>query len=286
MYGRIAIGILVVAALATAQGKPTIAEQLRGGKANDQLRSDLGLRGTAGPGYIQQDFFKTLRAALKDKFGDKRGEELYQHLLSHNVSAQEVMDLMNGRRLTESKLKRLFGATDAELDRLRMCIEEALRAKDRKIFFGILMQVMIQTGNNDETTLQKAGSAVGAMSEADLQKLARGAVSTGTIGEAFGIKDKGSCKQMQDALLAMRESPLVNHPMCESLGMAKPGGCKPEGFAEPAEGMPGCGDEFKDGMAGGLPFDTKLPPLPYAGENMGFGCKGGATAESAPESSG
>jgi hypothetical protein len=39
--------------------------------------------------------------------------------------------------------------------------------------------------------------------------------------------------------------------------------------------MPGCGGEFKDGKAGGLPFDQELPPLPFAGENMGFcGCEG------------
>lgn len=283
MYGRITIGLLLAAAMASAQAaqatKPTIAEQLRGGTSNQQLRSDLASRGTAGAGYVQQDFFKTLLEALKRHFNEKRAGELYQHLMGVNVDLQDVKDLMNGKRLTESKLIKLFGATRDELDRLRLAIEEALNAKNRKLFFGILLQTMADSGTTDNTVLKQTGGAVDSMSQANFEKLLRGTVSTATISDAFGLSDKGSCKQMQDALNAMRDSPLVNHPMCESMGMANRQGFKPEGFAKPAEGMPGCGGEFADGKAGGVPLDPELPPLPFAGENMGFGgCHEGGDA--------
>jgi hypothetical protein len=32
--------------------------------------------------------------------------------------------------------------------------------------------------------------------------------------------------------------------------------------------MPGFGNEYEDGKAGGLPFDRDLPPVPYYGKNL------------------
>lgn len=270
MYGRIAIVILFAAGFAAAQNKPTIAEQLRGGTANQEVRDELGLKGTAGPGYIQQGFLDTLQKTLEEKFGKERGDELAQDLKDEKLSPQEVMNLLNGK-MTGGQLSNACNATKGEGERLEAAVEEAVGDKDKKCFFGILVIIVVcDSKTEDEDFLKQMCKGMEGMDQGSADRLMRGDVSTGAIEDCFGFSDKDMCKQMQEALNKLRSSPLANHPMCESMGIGKKGKFNPEDFAKPAEGMPGCGDEFAGGEAGGLPFDCKLPPLPFAGENMGF----------------
>lgn len=284
MYGRIAIGILFAAGLAAAQGKPTIAEQLRGGTANQQLRDELGLKGNAGPGYVQQGFLDTLEGLLKEKFGEKRAAELMQNLRDENMTPQEVMDLLNGK-MTESQLGNICKAKKGEAEKIEEAVDEAVDEKNKKCLFGILIVIVVcDCKCEDEDFLKQMMKGMEGMDQAGAERLMRGDVSTGAMEECFGFTDKDMCKQMQDALNQLGSSPLANHPMCESMGMGQKGKFKPEDFPKPAEGMPGCGGEFADGEAGGLPFDGKLPPLPFAGENMGFcGGEGGGEESGAAE---
>jgi hypothetical protein len=273
MCGRIATLVLVAAGFAGAQGKPTIAEQLRGGTANQQIRDGLCLKGSAGAGYVQQGFLDTLKESLGERVGEKRAAELMGNLKQENLTPQEVLYLMNGK-MTESQLAGICQARKSEADQLEEAVEEAVDEKDRKCFFGILVVVVVCDRKcEDGDFLKHMLKGMEQMDQAGVKRLMRGDVSTGTIGETFGFDDKAMCKAMQDALNQLRSSPFVNHPMCESMGLGEKGKFNPEDFPKPAEGMPGCGGEFKDGEAGGLPFDMKLPPMPFAGENMGFpGC--------------
>ena len=271
MYGRLGIGILLAAGLSAAQ-KPTIGEHLRGGTAGQQLRDELGLQGSAGPGYIQKEFLKSLQKSLGQKLGAKRASELTKNLKGQNLKPQEVMNLLNGK-IGGSQLGNMCGAKKSESEEVEAAVEEAVKEKDRKCFFGILIIVLVcECKCEDGDFLKQACKGMEKMEGADADRLMRGDVSSDAIQHAFGFGDKAMCKEMQEALNKTRSSPLANHPMCESMGMGQKGKFKPEDFPKPEEGMPGCGGEFADGEAGGLPFDGSLPPLPYAGENMGMSC--------------
>jgi hypothetical protein len=182
------------------------------------------------------------------------------------------MKLLNGK-MTESQLGNICDAKKGETERLEEAVEEAVDDKNRKCFFGILIIIVVcDCKCEDGDFLKQMIKGMEAMDGDAADRLLRGDVSKDAIGECFGMTDKEMCKQMQEALNKLRSSPLLNHPMCESMGMGKPGQFNPEDFPELGEGMPGCGGEFKDGEAGGLPFDAELPPLPFAGENMGLCC--------------
>lgn len=110
------------------------------------------------------------------------------------------------------------------------------------------------------------------------------AVSAVALGQGAGGAQKGKAAQaateaarknllggagyvQKDFLKMLLSSPMLCHPMCESLGMAGDRKFDPKKCPAPEEGMPGSGEEFAGGEAGGLPFDPGMPPCPFAGEN-------------------
>jgi len=272
MYRRLALALCVLGGLAWAQAQPTIAEQLRGSTGSQTIAQQLRQAGTAGPGYMQQDFLNGLGGGLKDQFGDVRGTEMFKTLQGQKLGSDELLKLMNGQTTT-SDLGTLFGATRGELDGVREAVDGAVDGKNQKMFFGILIVVIvIDCGKTNEDFLKQACEGMEGMDPESFQKLMRGDVSTSTIQEGFGFGSKAMCKEMQECLNAMRKSPFVNHPMAQSMGMGTPGQFNPADFPALGEGMPGFGGDFAGGMAGGMPFDMKMPPLPFAGENMGMCC--------------
>ena len=281
MYRRLALALCVLGGLAWAQAKPTIAEQLRGSSGSQTIAQQLRQGGTAGPGYMQQDFLNGLGGSLQEQFGDRRGQQMLQTLQGQGLSSDDMLKLMNGQATT-SQLGTMFGAGRGELDGVRSALDAAVGRKNQKMFFGILIViVVIDCEKTDGEFLKQMCNGMEAMDPAVFEKLMRGDVSTSTIQQGFGFADKSMCKEMQDCLNAMRESPLVNHPMAQSMGMGDQSRFDKAEFPKAGEGMPGYDTHFAGGMAGGMPFDTGMPPMPFAGANMGLCCCGGGAAPGA-----
>jgi len=272
MYRRLALALCVLGGLAWAQASPTIAEQLRGSTGSQTIAQQLRQGGTAGQGYMQQDFLQSLGGGLQNQFGETRGLEMLQTLQGQRLKSADTLKLMNGQSTT-SERGNWFGASRSELDGVKEAVSGAVEQKNQKVFFGILIVVIvIDCENSDADFLKQTCDGIEGMDPEIFQKLMRGDVSTSTIQEGFGFSDKAMSKEMQQSLNAMRESPLVNHPMAQSLGWGDESMYKASDFQGLSEGMPGFGGEFAGGMAGGMPFDTSMPPLPFAGQNMGMCC--------------
>lgn len=265
---RIATAALLAGGVAFAQGagsgstKKTIAEELRSSA-------------TAGPGFIQSEFVSDLSTGLSARFGEERSKEMLDRLGQSGLDSQGVCNLMNGQTTT-SGLQDLLGARRSELPGVEEALGEAVDGKNKKMFFGIMIFVMVVEFDVDADAefCRQAFGAQGEMSKESFTKLTRGNVSTNTIGDAFGFQDKSDCKFMQEIMNAMMSSMFMQHPMCASLGM---GGGQPlseeqmQQFPQLGEGMPGFpapGSGLENGTAGGLPFDKEMPPCPFAGGNL------------------
>jgi len=240
--------------------KPTLAQQM-----HEQLKK----QGFAGPGYVQQGFLDDLKNGLVGQFGETKGSRLFGNLTGHSLTGNEMTNLLNGD-LTKGQLGDWFGAGRGETDGCQAALDGAVDKKNRCMFFGILVIVLVMDMDVDPTSdfcQQVAGSRDQAPDE-DLKKLRRGARSKGAIENCFGFKNKRDLDFMEDALKQMASSPCCDHPLAKSLGMASGKKCDPSQFPPLEEGMPGCGGDFAGGAAGGMPF-PECPPCPFLGENVG-----------------
>jgi hypothetical protein len=255
--------VLLAGGAAFAQGagggtKKTIAEQLRDS-------------GTAGPGYIQEEFLGGLKGGLKEQFGEERSNEMWEKFQGEDLDEKEILGLMNGET-TKSGLQDMFGAERGELGGLLDAIKEMVGEKEKSIFFGIVIIVMIVDFDVDPSSdfFKQVVNSKDEMSDKDFGKLKKGNVSKNTCGEAFGFDNKDDQKFMQQIMNGANQSPFMSHPMGQSMGddKMKKGEFDASKFPELQEGMPGFGEDFADGMAGGFPFDQEMPPCPFMGGNM------------------
>jgi hypothetical protein len=138
------------------------------------------------------------------------------------------------------------------------------------MFFGIMIFIMVVDFDLDPTSefCSQACGARDEVSDENFEKLLKGNVSVKVIMIVFGFESKDDGKFMQEIMNGMQQSPFGSHPMAQSMGMGGSGGFDPSKFPTMGEGMPGFGGEFQGGMAGGMPFDQKMPPCPYYGANL------------------
>jgi len=266
---------LVLTATALLAGGIAFGQGAASGTAKKTIAEQLRDNATAGPGYIQGDFVSHLSTGLTQRFGEDRSQQMIQQLDQSGLDSKGVISLMNGQT-TSSGLENMFGASRSELSSVEAAVGDAVDSKNRSMFFGIMIYVMVVDFDVDADAefCQQAFGAETEMSKDALTRLTRGNVSTSSIQEAFGFQDKSDCKFMQDVLNAMMSSAFVRHPMAASLGM---GGGKTlsdqdrSQFPQLMEGMPGfpsAGSGFENGTAGGLPYDRAMPPCPYGGPNL------------------
>jgi len=252
--------LALVPSLALAQGggassKPTIAQQMR-------------TTGVASPGYMQGELLKDLKANLEKEFGTDRSGEMMSTLAGQNLDASDVTDLFNGKA-TRSGMQDMFGAKRNELSGVERALKETVGEKNRKMLFGVIVIVMVADFDlpPDSEFCKQVCASRDEMSEEDLEKILKGNRSKGTMGSCFGLSSKDDQDLMQDVMKRVDELPFKDHPMAESLGMGSPKSFDASKCPKLAKGMPGFG-ENTDGKAGGLPVDAKLPPCPFAGENL------------------
>lgn len=273
------LGAALLAGAASAQGaagggkKPTIGEQIKE-------------QGIAGPGFVQEQFLGGLETKLGETFGETKGDQ-YMESLGKNpdVTSDDMVDLMNGE-VSESELQKMFGAPKSDSKQIEGCVKEQVGDKNKCMFFGMVLIVVIGDFGMDPTsdfTKQIAGSREG-IKEEDFQKLLQSNVSTNTIGKCFGFENKDDQKLMQEILNALQQCPFVNHPMAKSLGMGDKKPLDRSKFPQLGAGMPGSGEAFAGGEAGGCPFDMEMPPCPFFGSNLdsffsGCATGGGETTE-------
>jgi len=254
----VALSCLLLAGPAMAQGnqQPPTKEQISEGTV-------------AGPGFVQDDFFKNLLECLKESFGKDRGSELMTAFSVAKLEIREVMDLMNGKNLTKKKIKEWFRAKESEVEGIKECIKKAIEQKDKGLFFGVMLFTMMKDFDVDPTGefAKQACGAKDEMGDKSWQKLKSGSQSKNTMKEAFGFSNKDDQKFMQDIMKRMKESGMLNHPMCASMGMGDASKMNKRKFPEMGKGSAGFG-QFGDGTAGGKPFDKKMPPCPFFGDNM------------------
>jgi len=246
---RSALIILALAALLAAQ-------------VEEALKDALARRATAGPGAIQQEFLDVLRASLEKRAGKERAKKMLDRLKTRSISALDVRKLMNGGATT-SQVQEWFGAGGRSLPKVEAAVADAVDAKERSGYFGILLHIMVRDFGIDPTA-DFCAQVIGAkdeLSRDEFRKLCRGNVSTGTVKKAFGLTARDDCKFMQDILLALQNSPLVRHPMLESLGLGRDGTYDRKEFPPLQDGMRGHGMEGD--AAGGLACDLSLPPCPH-----------------------
>jgi len=260
MIATAAVAVLGTSVLAQgAQDQQTIAQQMR-----DQLN--------VGPAFAQQDFLGNPKKKLTESFGEKRGKELFGNLQKSGggLDASEVTDLMNGKATT-SGLQDLFRCHRSETEGVEQALQGAVGEKNRDLFFGMMIQKMTGGEHAMDPNSEEFKHICGcrdSMDDEDFEKLRRGSVSTKTISEAFDVSDKDLRKLLQRILNALREMEAVDHPMCASLGMGDTNRFSPDRMPPMRQGMPGSGPQFANGMAGGMPFDAQMPPLPFMGGNL------------------
>ena len=271
LCGFLAAGAYAQGAGGGGVNKPTIGQQL----VNQAM---------SGSGFAQEDFMGTINTGLEETFGTKTGGKMQENFQNNagGLEGKEMTQLMNGQMPTQ-KVQELFGASNSQKSQLEEIINGAVDDKDHKIFFGIIIVILVSEHGMDPEGdyCQQVAAARDEISEKAFEKLKDGNVSRKTCKEAFGFSNKEDQKVMQEALKSMGNSPFMSHPTAESLGMASKGArFDPEKFGEFGEGMAGFG-QYEDGMAGGAPM-PELPPLPFLGPNMGEmfeGCKAPGTPE-------
>ena len=253
----LALPVLLLTGVAVAQEAPA--------PTKERIRHAT----VASPGFVQEEFFDGLAGRMKKDFGKQRGAELMAAFSKAKLESRDVLDLMNGRNLTKKKIKQWFRARDGEVDGVKQSAGRTVEEKDKGLFFGVMLFTMMKDFDVDPTG-EFARQACGAkeeMGEETWKKLKSGNLSTKTMKEAFGFSDKDDQKFMQDIMKRMKESGMLNHPLCASLGMGDSSRMSKRSFPEMAEGSAGFG-RFSGGMAGGKPFDSKMPACPFFGGNM------------------
>jgi len=255
------LALAFAGSVALAQGSGAPSER---GKLTQQLRDNM----ISGAGNVQNDFTNNLGRNLEEQFGLKRSGEMMTSLKGQDLSANDSLKLLNGD-LTKSQLQDLLGASRGEMEGVEKAVEDTVDDKDRKLFIGIIIVILVTDHDIDPSSefCQQVCGARDEMSAENFEKLKKGSRSKSTLKDCFGFSDKGDLSLMQDAMNGAMSSPMMNHPMCKSLGMGDQAKFDPSQFPKLEEGMPGFGG-FGDGTAGGLPFDSELPPCPFAGPDF------------------
>ncbi len=271
----IALSAIVLTGMAGAQGindglkNPDSNAKNPGGKMSDTIK-DFKKTGTSGPGFVQEDFVNNLGGNINETFGEKKGELIFDNFKKSDTSSEEMVDLMNGK-MSKKDIKKKFGVGQKSAKKIEEDIEEAVDDKNKKMFFGIIIVILVGEHGIDPKGdfAQQVASSRDEISEEDFKKLLENQVTSKKfMDECFGFGHKEDQKLMSDACKELFNSKMVMHPMAESMGFDSKK-FNSDDFMQLGKGMPGFGGDFEGGMAGGMPFPTDLPPMPFMGENMG-----------------
>jgi len=229
---------------------------------------------TAGPGYIQDQFFGGFRKALDKGVGRRRAERFLDRLAASKLERDDVLGLVNGR-IERDRFRPWFGVDRRDERRdIETALGTAVEEKDRRILFGVLLRALIRDFDVDPTSefVRQVVRSRDAMSEDDFRAILRGSWAKSTIGDAFGLRSRRDQDFMQDVLKRVWEQPYFTHPMASSLGRRMGGARRdkfdPKAFPALAQGMPGAEPEYAAGKAAGFPFDLALPACPFAGPEV------------------
>jgi len=227
------------------------------------------LKGACGPGFVQADFLDALLVRLTREFGDSRAASMLESLRAAPMDAKRVLQLVNGR-IPDDDLKDLFGLHHERPQFVRNALDLAVADKDRRLLFGTLVRTMVDKGVDPSSEFCQLRETRDRLTDDQFDRLCRGEVSISLLGECFRLKSRKDQKAMQGYMNDARSSPYLLHPLAASLaGKTKlRGDYDPAKFPKPRDGTPGYGNDYKDGKAGGLPFDRDLPPVPYYGRNL------------------
>lgn len=244
-----------LAALALAQGR--------------QTTEAFYTTGAAGPGYVQAAFLDSLLRELDKEFGAGRGATMLESLRGKRLDGKRILALLNGQ-ITDADLKDLLGLGSVRPEFARRALDAAVADKDKKLLFGALVRTIVENGVDPSSEFcQVVGKSFG-LPEDLFDRLCREEGSNALMAECFRLKSRKDQGEMRAYMAATRSSPYLLHPLGASLaGRAKArGDYDPTKFPKPRDGMPGYGNDFKEGKAGGLPFDKDLPPVPFYGRNL------------------
>ena len=248
------LGLILLAGFVAGEGPP--AKEVRE-------------NGTASAAYVQDDFFNHLKENLAEGFSKSRSQRMMARLAKQDPSGSDVLELMNGS-CSNKELREHFGASRGDTDRVRKALDETVREKDKNAFFGIMADVMIGNRGFDPSAdfAKQAFGAKDEISDEMLEKIIkRRNTSRTTIKKAFGFTDDDDVKDMAGIVRETMASDLMTHPMLKSLGLGKGKSFDKRKFGKLTKHNAGY-NSFKDGTAGGLPVDPKLPPVPYFGDNL------------------
>jgi hypothetical protein len=247
--------LLALAALALAQGR--------------QTREAFFVSGAAGPGYVQNDFLDALRLRLGREFGDARADAMLARLRSASPDTRRMLALLNGAP-ADDELKTLLGLRHERLEFVRAALDAAVADKDKRLLFGALVRTMVEKGVDPSSEFCQLGRFRDKLTDDQFDRVCKGDASAALIRDAFGLKARSDQADLQAYLAATRKAPYLLHPVGASLARRAglSGKYDPTKFPTPRDEMPGYGNEYKDGTAGGLPFDKGLPPVPYYGRNL------------------
>jgi hypothetical protein len=243
------------AALALAQGR--------------QTREAFFVSGTTGPGYVQADFLDALRLRLGREFGEARADAMIKSLRAAAPDAKRMLALLNGAP-ADAELKALLGLRHERLEFVRTALAAAVTDKDKRLLFGALVRTMVEKGVDPSSEFCQLGRFRDKLTDDQFDRVCSGDTTPALIRDAFGLKARRDQGDLEGYLVATRSSPYLLHPVGASLARRAKlrGEYDPTKFPTPRDEMPGYGNEYKDGTAGGLPFDKGLPPVPYYGRNL------------------
>ncbi|MGQ0614550.1 MAG: hypothetical protein ACT4PV_12515 [Planctomycetaceae bacterium] len=236
------------------------AQGVGGGADKETLSQKMHKEALAGGGFVKEDFVTDLGDGLKEAFGEKKGSKFAGNLGEKKLDDKELTDLLNGD-LTKTETEDLFGCTRDETERVDEAVDKAVDKKNRKMFFGIVIIILVVDMDVDPSSefCQQVAGSRDEVSPENFEKLLKGNVSKDLIKECFKFTDKKDVGFMQDALNQTRSSPFANHPFAKSMGMGDPAKFDPSKMPALEEGMPGFGAE-------GAP---DMPPCPFMSANMG-----------------
>ena len=237
-------------------------------KTADSGRDQLSHKVVASAGYIQEHFVKQLAASLGEQFDLLRAKKMVARLVELEVEARDVAKIMN-LRVSKKDVERFFGVSQRRsVDRAKEALAATVEEKDKRIFFGVMLHVMLHEFEIDPTSefCRQACGALDSLESDDFKKL-RTTVSARMIGKVFGFRDQRDRKDMQRILRKTRGSVFMTHPMGESIGLRSLRRFDRRKFPKLDPKMTGAGGAYKDGKAGGLPLDITMPPCPFLGED-------------------
>lgn len=226
-------------------------------------------KGACGPGYVQGDFLDALLLRLGQEFGEGHAKTLVGNLRAAAINPARAVDLINGR-LTDEEIRDLFGLRHEQPKFVRRALDQAVADKDRRLLFGALMRTVVEKGVDPSSEFCQFGRSRDELTDEQFDHLCRGEVPAALLKDGFRLRQRDDQKAMRGYIDATRASPYLLHPLGASLRARTHtrGTYDASKFPKASDEMPGYGNRFKDGKAGGLPFDKTLPPVPYYGKNL------------------